>query len=69
MTQISKIADLAIEMNDAINVIKHVLISYKTIDYNDNQVRIKHKEKMCQIRWGTRKRLSLNQSGDPCLGN
>ena len=44
MTQISKIADLAIEMNNALNVIKHVLISYKTIDYNDNHVRIKHKK-------------------------
>ena len=41
MTGISEIEDLAIEMNNALNVIKHVLISYKTIDYNDNQVRIK----------------------------
>ena len=56
MTQISKIADLAIEMNNALNVIKHVLISYKTIDYNDNQVRIKHKNKMCYIRRGNQKK-------------
>ena len=59
MTYISKIAYLAIEMNNALSVIKHVLISYKTIDYNDNHVRIKHKQ-MCYIRRGTRKRLSLN---------
>ena len=67
MTQISKIADLAIEMNNALNVIKHVLISYKTIDYNDNQLRIKHKKMFATLHGEPEKDRVLTSLETLCL--